>query len=72
MTNTALLNSTIDESGYKRRYLASELGISYQAFNNKVYNKSEFLPSEITVLCILLKITSLERKDAIFFAPDGD
>ena len=32
MTNTNLLRKKIDESGYKLRFVASKLGITYQGF----------------------------------------
>lgn len=68
MTNTSLLEDVIKESGYKYSFLAQKLGISYQALRNKLDNKSEFLPTEIEKLCVLLSINSLELKNDIFFA----
>lgn len=68
MTNTLLLENLIKESGYKYSFLAEKLGISYQAFRNKIDNKSEFLPTQIEKLCDLLSINSLELKNDIFFA----
>ena len=52
------------EKGFSQILLAEKLGISYQAFNNKLHNKSEFKASEIQMLCDLL---CLENKDAYFF-----
>lgn len=69
MTNTDLLQRKIDESGYKIRYIAEYIGISYQALYNKIGNKTEFLASEIMKLSELLKLTDEER-EAIFFAVD--
>ncbi|MBR3552511.1 MAG: DUF739 family protein [Clostridia bacterium] len=63
-TNTNLLKGKMAEKGFSQILLAEKLGISYQAFNNKLHNKSEFKASEIQMLCDLL---CLENKDAYFF-----
>lgn len=68
MTNTAELELFIKKSGLKKGYIAKALGISRQAFTNKCNNKSAFTATEISLLCDLLKITSLVVKDRIFFA----
>ena len=68
MTDTVRLEDIIKSSGYKYVYIAQKLGISYQAFRNKLDNKSEFLPTEIEALCKLLNITELKDKNDIFFA----
>ncbi len=68
MVNTKLLNAKIEESGYKRAYIASELNISRQSFCSKVNNSTEFLSSEVQKLCKVLRIESLDEKEAIFFA----
>ena len=68
MTNTMLLNKKIDESGYKRIYIAKAIGLkSAYGLAKKIRNESEFKASEINALCELLKIDS-EEKEAIFFA----
>lgn len=67
MTNTPLLEKLIDESGYKRSYLAKCLGITAYALAMKINNKSEFKPSEIDILCELLNI-DVDTRMAIFFA----
>ena len=68
MTNTKLLLEWIDRSGYKRSYIAAQLGISTFGLQRKIENASEFKPSEINALCKLLKITALREKERIFFA----
>lgn len=70
MTNSIMLRGIIQSRGIKFCYLASEIGISYQAFKNKLDNKTEFLPTEIEKLCELLGISELEQKNDIFFAPN--
>lgn len=57
----------IDKSGYKLRFIASKLGITYQGFLRKINNETEFKASEIQGLKELLNLTDKER-DEIFFA----
>lgn len=67
MTNTELLRAKIDQSGYKLRFVAKQIGITYQGLLNKINNRSEFRASEIQTLYNLLGLTEEER-EAIFFA----
>lgn len=67
MTNTSLLEQYIEKSGYKKGYLAQQLGLTSYGFALKISNKNEFKASEMTKLCKLLKI-SAKDKEAIFFA----
>ena len=67
MTNTNLLEQYIEGSGYKKGFIAKQLGITAYAFALKANNKSEFKASEIETLCNLLKIGAKD-KEAIFFA----
>ena len=41
MVNKKLLLNLIKEKGLKQKFLAEKLGITYQAFNNKINNLSE-------------------------------
>lgn len=68
MTNTALLRKKIDESGYKLRFIAKQIGITYQGFLKKINNETEFKAKEIMILCDLLKI-DIQEKELIFFLP---
>lgn len=68
MTNTSELERLIKDSGLKKSYIAKALKISRQALKNKMDNKSVFTSTEISLLCELLKITSLKDKEKIFFA----
>lgn len=68
MTNTVLLEKRIEESGLKRSYIAQMLGLSAYGLARKIKNESEFKTSEISGLCELLRIDSLEERNAIFFA----
>ncbi len=67
MTNTALLEQYIEKSGYKKSFIAEQLGITAYGFSLKVNNNSEFKASEMSILCKLLKINARD-KEAIFFA----
>ncbi|MEY8317718.1 helix-turn-helix transcriptional regulator [Oscillospiraceae bacterium 50-58] len=67
MTNTQLLREKMEQSGYKLRFIAAKLGITYQGFLNKVENKTEFTASEIHILFDLLNMSEAER-NSIFFA----
>lgn len=67
MTDTNLLRLKLEQSGYKLRFVAAQLGISYQGFVNKVENRSEFRAKEIGILRELLKLSDFEV-NAIFFA----
>lgn len=69
MTNTQLLVELIAESGYKRSYIAKAIGLnSAYSLARKINNESEFKASEINALCELLNISTLEERQAIFFA----
>jgi transcriptional regulator with XRE-family HTH domain len=63
--NTNLLKGRMVECGYTQEALALELGISTNALNLKLNNKSEFKASEIKELSELLQIE--DKKDAYFF-----
>ena len=69
MTDTALLRTKIEESGYKIRYIAKQIGITYQGLLKKMNNESEFKASEIKGLQDLLNLTDSTR-DRIFFTVD--
>ena len=69
MTNTKLLIEIIKKSGYKRSYIAKAIGLkSAYSLALKIDNKNEFKASEINALCELLNISTLEDRQAIFFA----
>lgn len=69
MTDTMLLTKKIEDSGYKRSYIAKAIGLkSTYGLAKKIRNESEFKASEINALCELLKIDDPEEKEAIFFA----
>lgn len=67
MTDTLRLRSLLVANAVTTRQAAAYLGISLQAFLNKLNNETEFKSSEIKSLCELLHITDLAEKEAIFF-----
>ena len=68
MTNSRALRTLIVERGLKIKYVAKHLGLSQYGFQLKLDNKHEFKISEVSALCELLEIKSLEEKEQIFFA----
>ena len=66
MTNTDELKKRIALSGYRIAFIAERLGISYQAFNNKANNVTEFKASEIKTLVHFLQLSE-EDVQKIFF-----
>lgn len=68
MTNTEMLRRIIKESGLKLEYIAAQLEISRFSLSKKIENETEFKASEIQKLCDVLRISSNEDKEAIFFA----
>ena len=72
MTDTAMLQKRINESGLKRSALLQATGIkSYSTLRSKVKNESDFTAREIQNLCNVLRIENGDR-DKIFFAPDAE
>lgn len=72
MTDTALLEHWIAKSGLKKSYIAKEMGLSPYGLTLKIRNLNEFKASEIEKLCILLGITDIKERCAIFFASKVD
>lgn len=70
MTDKALLEKAIKDSGYKKSYLAERLGLSRAGFSNCLSNKAEFKASQIATLCELLQLDTAQR-NSIFFAASG-
>lgn len=64
MTATNKLKAKMVEAGITQAELAKILGISYQAMNYKINNRSEFKVSEIEAVASALKI---RNKDEYFF-----
>ncbi len=67
MTDTDKLLEIMNNSGYKRAYIANYCGLTPAGLMNKVNNKGDFKASEIQKLSSLLKL-SVAQREAIFFA----
>ena len=68
MGEVQYLDEEIKKSGLKKSFLAKELGMSRQSFSYKCKNPTLFTAAQINVLCNLLKVTTLSKRDQIFFA----
>ena len=71
MTDTMLLRAKIEESGYRLKFIAKKLAITYSGLLKKINNETEFKASEIQKLANVLKL-DLKEKEEIFFAKDVD
>lgn len=60
--NTKLLQQKIKDSGLKMGFIAEKLGRSRQALSDKIQGKTEFLLSEIRILCELLHLSDDDRR----------
>ncbi len=67
MVNTQLLEEEIKNSGKRKSYLAKQCNCSIQALRLKIIGKYDFSSTQIDVLCTELGITSLTKKEKIFF-----
>lgn len=69
MIDTELLQEKLNKSSFTMTFVAKELGITYQAFLDKVNNKREFTYGEIISLGQLLHLKGKEV-NKIFFMWD--
>lgn len=70
MVDSKLLNQKIEDSGLKKSYIATQIGVTRAGFYNKLNNRSEFTTGEVSTLCKLLSITKLSEKESIFFVTE--
>lgn len=66
MTDSMKLLAYIEKSGFKKSYIAKELGINSFTLSKKINNASDFKVPEMRKLCELLHIPEEER-GPIFF-----
>lgn len=66
MTNSALLNEVISESGITITAIARKLGITREGLYKKMNNETEFKASEIALMQNILHLPN-KKRDAIFF-----
>ncbi len=65
MTDVKKLNLKIEESGLKKVFIASKMGLSKQGLYNKLSGKREFTNEETDLLSTLLNL-SVEEIQQIF------
>jgi hypothetical protein len=71
LTNTKLLESTIESKGIKRGFIAEKLNLSRQGLDNKLKGITDFRQTEIDTMCNVLGISgNLKLMIDIFFAHD--
>lgn len=70
MTNTLLLYFAIKRAGLTQKEVYQRLNLSSMGFYRKATNLTEFKASEIAALYDLLKLSSYEEQQRIFFASD--
>jgi len=71
MVDTKELEIRIEKSGYRKQYIAEQLGITIQALRTKTTNKQDFWCSEAEKLGDILQLSPIERSD-IFFKKNVD
>lgn len=72
MTNTALLEKLIKDSGLKLSFIAEKVGITRQALHRKIKGLVQFTGPEIKVLCELLNLQDWAKIEPVFFADNVD
>lgn len=63
MTKTITLETKIKECGYKKCFIAAQLGISSYSLARKINNKSPFTADEVARLAKVLRLTGTEILD---------
>lgn len=70
MTNTAMLERLIKDSGLKLSFIADKLGITRQALYKKINGLAQFNGPEIKIMCELLKLNTWAKIKPVFFADE--
>lgn len=68
MVNKNLLMGEMISSGFNQKSMAAAIGMSKNAFCLKINGYSEFNADEIIKICDILRITSCDKKVAIFLS----
>jgi len=61
--NMDLLESKIEASGYKREYIASQIGISRFGLLSKMQNPDRWKVTEMSAIIKLLKLSKTETRE---------
>lgn len=68
MVRTDILKEKKKQYGIQTKYIVDRLGISRQAYYNRLNGKTPFKLKEVQTMCEVLHITSLREKNDIFFS----
>lgn len=71
MTNVKLLKELIQQSGFKKSFLADKIGVSRTTFAALLNNQAEFKASQISTLCEVLGIRDDATIREVFFTHNG-
>lgn len=69
MVDTIKLSDSLKKSGLKNCYISKKLKITDNSLSNKINNRTEFKPSELTALQGLLNLSN-DQFFEIFFAKE--
>ena len=72
MTDTNAVRIIIKEMGLKYSFIADKIGITPYSLQLKLDNKREFTVTQVAKLCGLLRISSLKRRQELFFKEKVD
>ena len=67
MTDSYILRNLIKEKGFKLKYIAQKMGITYYTLQRKINNEVTFNSEEILKLCDILNLKDLKKREKIFF-----
>lgn len=68
MVKTQELEEIIKNKGLKKKYIASQLGITTYGLALKINNVNEFKLSEFITICDILGITDPQQRREIFLS----
>lgn len=69
MVDTIKLSDSLKKSGLKNCYISKKLKITDNSLSNKINNRTEFKPSELTALQDILNLSN-DKFFEIFFAKE--
>lgn len=64
--NTQLLKETIQEKGYKLKYIAEKMGLSSYGLDLKLSKRNEFKVSEVNKMIEILSLSEYEIQKIFF------
>lgn len=61
-----MLNRVIDDSGFKRSFIAQKIGLSPKIFHDRTSGTSQWKTCEVAAFCNLLGLTKKQMNDIFF------